>query len=195
MELLIAILYIHLIAMLGLVAAVSVEGLALRQLRRASGGPGLGYWLDPLPGARPTASICLLILLLSGGYLAGRAHIWGLAWPWFAVAIVVAFGGLAGVSSRRLRIIRNGYRQMTDVEVARNLQAPFLNVSLSIRAGLILAAVLLMAAKPGWVGSLIIVVVFVIVFWAWAAIKSGAQTRPEATEDSAVRSDHIAPHS
>jgi hypothetical protein len=188
MEVYLAILYIHVIAVLGLVGAMSVEALALLQLRRTSGGASFAYWLDPLPGARPTASICLLILLLSGGYLAGRASLWGSAWPWFAVGIVIAFGGLAGMSSSRLRIFRNGYAQMTSAEITRRLKTSFLNVSLSIRAGLILAAVLLMTAKPGWLGSLIIVVVFVIIFWALAALKPGTQTRPGAADQELDRS-------
>jgi len=169
MDLFSAVLYIHVITTLVLVVAMSVEGLALRQLRRASGKPDALYWLDPLPGMRPVASICLLILLLSGGFLADRASLWKLAWPKIAVVIVIAFGALAGISSRRMRQMRQ------DPAVTEKDRSPFLRISLSVRTGLVLAAVLLMAAQPGLVGSLVALIVFVVVFWAVAAFTSSAE--------------------
>jgi hypothetical protein len=169
MDLFSAVLYIHVIATLVLVAAMSLEGFALRQLRRASGKSEAFYWLDPLPGMRPVASICLLVLLLSGGFLAGRASLWKLAWPKIAVVIVIAFGALAGISSRRLRQMRQ------DPAVTEKVRSsPFLKISLSVRTGLVLAAVLLMTAQPGLVGSLVALAVFIIVFWAVAAFKPSA---------------------
>ena len=174
-----AILYIHIITTLVLVAAMSVEGLALRQLRRASEKRDALYWLDPIPGMRPVASICLLVLLLSGGFLAGRASLWKLAWPWFAVAIVLAFGALAGISSRRMRLLRQASKQteVADTAIAAQARSSFLKVSLSVRTGLVLAAVLLMTVQPGLVGSLATVVVFVVIFWAVAASKRRAERR------------------
>lgn len=185
MELFSAILYIHVIATLGLVAALSVEGLALWQFRRTSGQPASAYWLNSLPGLRPAASLCLLILFLSGGYLADRAPLWNLAWPKIVVVIIIAFGALAGISSRRVRKVLNDHTQTqtVDAEAARKLQTPFLKTSLSIRTGLVLAAVLLMTAKPDLWGSLGIVLAFVVIFWGMAALKPGTQMRPAATPD------------
>jgi hypothetical protein len=169
MDLFSAVLYIHVITTLVLVAAMSVEGFALRQLRRASEKSNTLYWLDPLPGVRPAASICLLILLLSGGFLADRASLWKLAWPKIAVVIVIAFGALAGISSRRMRQMRQ------DPAFPEKARSPFLRISLSVRTGLVLAAVLLMTAQPGLVGSLVALAVFIIVFWAVAAFKPTAE--------------------
>ena len=181
-----AILYIHIITTLVLVAAMSVEGFALRELRRAPNKSGALYWLDPIPGMRPVASICLLVLLLSGGFLAGRASLWKVAWPWFAVAIVLAFGALAGISSRRMRLLRQASKQteLADTAVAAQARSSFLKVSLGVRTGLVLAAVLLMTVQPGLVGSLVTVVVFVVIFWAVAAIKSGAEMRQSAAQSA-----------
>jgi hypothetical protein len=172
-----AILYIHIITALVLAAAMSVEGFALRQLRRASEKRDTLYWLDPLPGMRPVASICLLILLLSGGFLAGVASLWKLAWPSIAVVIVLAFGALAGISSRRMRQMRQACQQaeLMDAAIPRKARSPFLKISLGVRTGLVLAAVLLMTVQPGLVGSLVTVVVFVVVFWGVAALKSSAE--------------------
>jgi hypothetical protein len=183
MEPFLAILYIHVIATLGLVAAMGAEGLALGQFRRAAEQQELAFWVDPIRAVRAVASICLIVLFLSGGYLTDRVGLWRMAWPKIAVAIIVAFGSLAGLSSRRLRRIRRAYAQgaLPNAEVMRHSQAPFLRVSLSIRTGLVLAAVWLMTAKPNLPGSLGIVLAFVIISWGLAAlIKPGSQRRSAA---------------
>lgn len=189
MDLFSAVLYIHVITTLVLVTAMSVEGLALRQLRRASGKLDALYWLDPMPGMQPVASICLLILLLSGGFLADRASLWKLAWPKIAVVIVIAFGALAGISSRRMRLLRQASKQteLADTAIAAQARSPFLKISLSVRTGLVLAAVLLMAAQPGLVGSLVALVVFVVVFWAVAAVNSSAEQQRSPAQSPELR--------
>ncbi len=180
-----AILYIHIITTLVLAAAMSVEGLALRQLRRASERRDTLYWLDPLPGMRPVGSICLLVLLLSGGFLAGRASLWKLAWPSIAVVIVLVFGALAGISSRRMRQMRQACQQpeLMDAAIRQKARSPFLKISLSVRTGLLLAAVLLMTIQPGLVGSLVAALALAGVFWAVAAFKPGAERHGTPAQD------------
>lgn len=106
-----------------------------------------------------------------------------MAWPKIAVAIIVAFGALAGLSSRRLRRIRRAYAAgaLQNAELMRHSQARFLRLSLGIRTGLVLAAVWLMTAKPNLLASLGIVLAFVIICCTWAAlIKPGVQTSSPA---------------
>ncbi len=179
-----AVLYIHVIATLGLVAAMSAEGLALAQLRRAAKQRDSTFWVDPIPAVRAVASICLIVLFLSGGYLTDRAGLWRMAWPKIAVAIVVAFGALAGLSTRGLRRVRRAYASdaLPNAELMRHSHAAFLRVSLGVRTGLVLAAVWLMTAKPNFLASLGIVLAFVIISCGWAALlKPGAQTRSAVT--------------
>jgi hypothetical protein len=183
MDLFLAALYTHVIATLCLVAAMVAEGLAIAQLRRATKELDSAFWADPIPAVRAVASICLIVLFLSGGYLTDRAGLWRMAWPKIAVAIIVAFGALAGVSSRRLRRIRRAYATgaLQNAELMRHSQAPFLRLSLGIRTGLVLAAVWLMTAKPNLLASLGIVLAFVIISWGWAAlIKPDARTSSPA---------------
>jgi hypothetical protein len=148
MELFPAVLYIHVIATLALVAVMGMEGAAMRQGNT-----------EPPPqrtGLRVTASVCLAVLFLSGGLLTDRAGLWKMAWPKFAVVIVLAFGALAGISSRR-----------------RMLQTRLVRISFSIRCGLILAAVWLMVLKPNGIDSLGVVLAFVMIFWGLAALIKG----------------------
>jgi hypothetical protein len=181
-----AVLYVHVIATLGLVAAMGAEGHAISQLWRVTERRESPAWEAPMTLMSVVASICLLVLFLSGGYLTGRAGLWSMAWPKIAVGIIVAFGALAGLSSRRLRKIRrapvNG--KLPDAEITRELQAPFLAISLGIRTGLVLAAVWLMTAKPGFVGSLGVVLALVSISWGVAALIS-----PRAKALSALAAD------
>lgn len=116
MGLFLAVLYIHVVATLGLVAGMGGEAVGVGQLR-----------VNRIPWMRIATSLCLAILFLSGGYLTEHAGLWKLAWPKIAVVMIVAFGALSGLASRRER---------------------FLRTSLAMRARLVLGAVWLMTAKP-----------------------------------------------
>lgn len=179
MEPLLFVAYLHVIASLVLVAALGAEGLALAQPRQ----------FGAMPGIRLAASICLVILFFSGGYLTDHAHLWNMAWPKIAVAIIVAFGALSGLSSRRLAKIRHAdaRAELRNKASIRQLHDPFLKTSLSIRVGLVLAAVWLMVVKPGLLHSLGAVGAFVVVCWGLAAaIKPGAAAHPAAARNPSL---------
>jgi hypothetical protein len=183
MDLFLAVLYIHVVATLGLVAAMAAEAFALTELRRTLMARDSTYRRNPFPATRAMASICLFVLFSSGGYLTDRVGIWRMAWPKVAIGIIVAFGALAGISGRKLSRIRrvSTQRELPNAEIVRQLQSPFLRTSLAIRTGLVLAAVWLMTAKPDFLASLGIVLAFAIISWIWAAlIKPGAQAQSPA---------------
>lgn len=159
-----SILYIHVIATLGLVGAISVEAIAVRQLGRVSETAEGRASVGLLRRVRVAGSICLLLLFLSGGYLTDRLGMWTLAWPKVAVFIVVAFGALAGISGRRLDHIQKALRARDGGRVPGNVTAPFLKMSLNLRIGLVLAAVFLMVFKPNFVQSVGAVLGFVLIF-------------------------------
>jgi hypothetical protein len=167
-----AVLYIHVIATLGLVAAMGAEALIVRQLRRTTQEQDSVHLASPAPAIGIAASVCLLVLLLSGGYLTDRSQLWTMAWPKIAVAIVITFGALGGLSNRRLRKV---IRSSTEVQS----QAPFLATSLGIRTGLVLAAVWLMTAKPGFVESLAVALVSAGISW-WIAALIGRKAGPDS---------------
>lgn len=173
MEPLLFVAYLHVIASLVLVAALGAEGLALAQPRH----------FGAMPKIRPAASICLVILFFSGGYLTDHAQLWNMAWPKIAAAIIVAFGALSGLSSRRLAKIRHAdaRAELRNKASIRQFRDPFLKSSLSFRVGLVLAAVWLMVVKPDLIHSLGAVAAFVVVCWGLAAaIKPAAPAHPAA---------------
>jgi hypothetical protein len=162
------ILFIHVIATLGLVVAVSEEAIALRQLVGASAKRDSGIPFERRPGSRIFSSICLLFLFVSGGYLTDQLSMWKLAWPKVAVAIVFLFGALAGISSRRLSKGRYAIQSSNSVSSRtriRPVDTSFLTISVSLRIGLIVAAVFLMAIKPNIVASICVALGLPLICW------------------------------
>lgn len=133
----------------------------LRQLARSGRA-------EAMPAVRPAAILCMVVLFLSGGYLAGEARLWDMAWPKAAVAIIIAFGALGAVSGRRM---------------GRAQELPLLRTSLSIRTGLLLAVVWLMTAKPGTAASIGVPAASIILFGGLAALaRPRTETRRAAAE-------------
>ncbi|HLH02550.1 MAG TPA: hypothetical protein VKX25_07260 [Bryobacteraceae bacterium] len=165
-----AILFLHVLATLGIVGALVFEAIALWQVRRVDGDVDTQTWLGGMPGMRVLATVCLLFLLLSGGYLTDRLAMWQRAWPKVAVGIVLAFGALAGISARRLNRARRAFAEGAGrrQEALRQVQAPMLKVSLSVRVGLLVAAVFLMTTKPNAAASLIATLACVLICWLGA---------------------------
>src|SRR5215475_5332621 len=144
------VLFLHVAAVLGLFATLSLEVLSLFHLRRASDLNDVLRWMDPLPGIPLLAPGSILIVLASGIYLTARMSAFQLAWPKSAVVallLIAPFGALTGKRMRAVRRRSAGISTMRS-ELARQLQDPFLKISLGIRIAVFFGIVLLMAAKP-----------------------------------------------
>ena len=153
------VLFFHVGAALGLASALSVDALILFQLQRATRPSGTHPWLELWPAVPRIAGGSGLLLLFSGGYLTSRMSGWILAWPTVALAALILTGVLGGITGKRMRAL--GQVGATDkpgeFTFLRQLDSPILKVSLSVRIALVLAAVLLMTAKPELLESLGIV--------------------------------------
>jgi hypothetical protein len=155
------VLYVHILATLVLFSALCMEALVLYNLRRASCFAEVRSSINAVPGLRWISAGSLLIVWLSGGYLAERASLWSLAWPKVSVAVVVLLGALSGISFRRIRKLR----QPEGGEFAKSLSQTWLQASLGIRAGLIFGLILLMVTKPPLLGSIVILAVGSLVMY------------------------------
>ena len=132
----------------------------LSHLRQASDPGDVRRWVDPVPGVPLMAMASILVVLVSGIYLAVRMAAFNLAWPKvtiIALLLVAPFGALTG---KRMRVIRRSSAEATTMqpELLKRLQDPFLKISLGVRTVVFLGIVLLMAAKPGFGQSIAIVV-------------------------------------
>jgi hypothetical protein len=99
-------LFVPVTAVLGLCAALSFEVLSLFHLRRASTLTEARRWIEPVPGLPLLAMGSLLVVFLSGIYLAMRMSAFGLAWPRVTVGALLLIAPLGALTGRRMRTIR-----------------------------------------------------------------------------------------
>jgi hypothetical protein len=178
-----AVLFVHLVSVLGLGAALSFELMILARLRRAGTLAEARIWAGSVPSLPLVAIASMLFLLASGIYLAGELQAWTFAWPrvaFFAMFLIAPLGAMAG---RRMRAIRQLARQQTATDPATLRQlalAPLLSISLAIRIATVLGIVLIMAAKPSLDACLVIVAVSVIL-----GLFAGLSTKRPLTSSAA----------
>lgn len=154
------ILFLHVAAVLVLFANLSFEFLSLSHLQEASEPSDVRRWVDPVPGVPLMAMASIVLVLVSGIYLAVRMAALDLAWPKAAIAALLLIAPFGALTSKRLRAIRriSAEAAIMKPELLKRLEDPFLKISLAIRSVVFLGIVLLMAAKPGFGQSIAIVV-------------------------------------
>ena len=152
------VLFVHVTATLALFAAIILEALALFHLRRATAVSEVRLWLDPLPGLPLMATGSLLVVLVSGIYLAIRVSAFGAGWPAASMAGMVLLAPFAILAARRMREIRKATAAATGIhsDLQRRLQDPFLKAASAIRMAVMLGIVFLMAVKPSWGASAVV---------------------------------------
>ncbi|MCI0712248.1 MAG: hypothetical protein L0154_18990 [Chloroflexi bacterium] len=155
-------LFLHIAGALGFFAALGLEWISLRQLRRATTVEQVREWIR-LPGemARPSM-VPMLMLLVAGIYM--MATVWGgVAW------IIVTLGAFVpmmflgmGITARRMAAIKRTLeteRGSLSPTLHQMLHHPLLWLALQTRVTMALGIVFLMTVKPDLMGSLLVMVV------------------------------------
>ena len=143
-------LFVHVVSALGIFAALTLEGVSLAHLRRATTASQARLWIEFAPGLPALAIGSLVFLLLSGILMTAQMSGWMLAWPRVAMVALILIGPLGAVTGRRMRAIRQACAANNPMEsdLFGKLRDPFLKFSMNIRIALVLGIVLLMTAKP-----------------------------------------------
>jgi hypothetical protein len=150
------VLFLHFVGMAGLFVGYGLEWIASSLLRRSTNADQARAWLRIYKLSLPISGPGLLLLILSGGYLAsvtgGMKHGWISA---TLLGIVFALGiGFVFVLPR-VRTIRaalpEGNATLSDAGLAR-LQDPLLLTLIRMRGMLALGIVYLMTIKPESLG-------------------------------------------
>ncbi len=145
-----------------LAASIWLLGLSLqRRAQRVEQVRAIGSMVDV---AGPVSGVGLLILIVSGLYMAATA--WGFGTGWIDVAIIslvlIAPLGAALTVPRRLKIDRLA-RATPDGPVPENLARlihdPILQTSVQTLLVLLLGIVFLMTTKPSLIGSIIVMLI------------------------------------
>jgi hypothetical protein len=153
-------LFLHIIGAFGLVAAITVEAIGLRGMRRATQSNDALVWLRLLRSIvmRLTPS-SLGLILVSGLYMVATA--WGArGWVLVALGSLVLLGviGAFGTGRRMAGIgpaVGRAQGPLSD-EVRGMLRSPILLISLRVRLAIVLGVVFLMTVKPSGLASLVV---------------------------------------
>jgi hypothetical protein len=145
------IVLVHVAAMIGLFSTLTIEGLAVRFLRRASSYEQAREWvrlwaLLPIVGA-PS----ILLSLASGIYLATVLGMWSGRWAAVAVptlVIVAIVGGITGPRRSRLQVTVNGKSGAVPAAVGDEFHHPLFATSWIVRTALLAGMVVDMVLKP-----------------------------------------------
>src|SRR5262249_23304905 len=158
------VLYLHLLATLGLFAGLSFEVLSLFHLRHASTIAEVRLWIELVPRLPLVTAASGVIVVCSGVYLTMRMGAFTLAWPRVSLAALVLIAPLAALTGRRMREIREVFTGATTIcpELRNWLQYRGMKISLGIRSAVFSGIVLLMAAKPYWWQSIVVIVCFAV---------------------------------
>jgi hypothetical protein len=145
------IVFCHVAAMIGLVAALVVEGISLTSLRRATSYEQAREWAGLWSVLVPLGLPSLLVVLASGIYLASTLAVWEFGWARAAIptlVLVAVAGGIAGPRRSRLRAALATSAGPLPRDLRMQLRQPLFLASWRFRAALILGLVFDMTAKP-----------------------------------------------
>ena len=151
-------LFLHVTGALLLFVTLTVEGIALRLLRRAATSAEAAGASAMLRVNRIVGPISAIGVLVPGLYM--TATNWGAAaWivvaliSWALIAVLGAFNGIRVLALQRLLAQEGGSSAMAQ------LRNPLFFVSWLTRVGIALGVIFLMTVKPGALGSVIVVVI------------------------------------
>lgn len=154
-------LFLHILGGFGLIAAITLEALGLRGLRRAVRNDDALMWLGISRGlVLRLAPASLGVILVTGLYMMATA--WGpKGWILVALAslVLLAAVGAVGTGIRMGRIgsaVARDSGPLSD-ELKARLRDPILLTSLRTRLALVLGIVFLMTVKPSASASLVVI--------------------------------------
>jgi len=146
-------LFLHVVGALLLCVTLTVEGVALRQLRRAAMTEAAQGAAAFLRLNRIVGPLSALGVLIPGFYMTATSWGW-VAWivvalvSWLAIAVLGAVNGIRIVALER-----------SQAALLTGLRNPMFLISWMTRVGIALGIVLLMTVKPGAVAAVLAILV------------------------------------
>ncbi len=173
------ILFVHFAAMVCLFIGYGLEWVSTARLRRANTGNAARTWLGTYRISLPLSGPALLVLILSGGYLAGVSGASKEGWVLASIlGIVVALGIGFGLVMPRMKGIKAALPEgdaALSADALALVQDALIVALIRIRGFLALGIVYLMTAKPALVGSCAVLFAAMLVGLVFSA---GALSKP-----------------
>jgi hypothetical protein len=160
------VLFAHILGMLGLFIAISLQWTSILRLRQAQTIAQVREWMSLTVALRKIPLTATLLILVTGLYMTLTEWSWRIPWIDISLALLI-FGSILGtrVNSRRLKAIRRAVMAVENpaeaipVELQSHINDPILWTSVHTISAMNLGVVFLMTTKPNLVGSLIALVV------------------------------------
>jgi hypothetical protein len=157
------VLFLHILGAFGLIAAITLEAIGLRGLRRAVRTEDALMWLGISRGlVLRLAPASLGLILVTGLYM--TATTWGpKGWILVALAslVLLAVVGALGTGIRMARIgsaVGGASAGPLSDDLRRALRDPILLTSLRTRLAIVLGVVFLMTVKPSSLASVVVII-------------------------------------
>jgi len=175
------VLFFHFVGLVGLFMGYGLEWIASSALRRATTGDQARTWLGLYRKSLPISGPALLLLILSGGYLASLTG--GMKQGWLlasTIAIVIALViGFVLILPRAKRIraaLPEGATALSG-EVLARVQEPAILTLVRVRTTLALGIVYLMTVKPEFVESFVVLGIAMVLGVVLAAPAFGSKAK------------------
>lgn len=176
-------LFFHFLGLVGLFVGYGFEWAASTKLRRATTSDQARAWLGLYRFSLPVSGPGLLVLIISGGYMASITGSMRLAWMSasmlaIVLALIIGFVLLLPRMKRIRAALPEGSAMLPDSALSRT-QNPMIVTLVRTRFVLALGIVYLMTVKPETFSASLIVLLVAIVLGALAAASSWS-SRPSA---------------
>jgi len=153
-------LFVHVVAVLGLFTAITLEIAALWRMRAATSVAMVREWSGVVERMAAVFQVVSLLIVLTGVYMVARKWNWQTAWADISLVGLIALVALeAVVNARRGKAIHSSAREAPEGGVpgglTRRINDPMLWTSVQTMMFAALGMVYLMTVKPGVVGSLV----------------------------------------
>jgi len=175
----------HVAAMIGLFAALIIEWISLRALRRATSYEQAREWAGLWSLLVPLGLPSLLAVLATGIYLATTLGVWDFGWARAAIptlVIVAVAGGTVGPRRNRLSAALATSAGPLPRDLRIRLRQPMFVASWRFRAALIAGLLFDMTAKPD-VGSALLISAAAVIgigfgLPAWIGQEPASEVKP-----------------
>lgn len=158
-------LFAHLIGVLSLFIGMGLQWVVIIGFRRAQSISQMRLLSGLLRPVAMLGPLSAVLILFAGGYMMFTT--WGIGTPWIVVSIgamlLMAALGM-GITVRKLRVVQRTMMahetsEVISPELRQRIYNPMLWISAHLASGIALGIVFLMATKPGWLVSLLVVAV------------------------------------
>src|SRR5262245_16440217 len=145
-------LFVHVVAIIGLFAALAIEWVGLRFLRRATSYEQAREWTRVWHLLMPIGAPATLGALASGIFLATSLGVWSAGWVAVGIptmVLVAVIGGATAPARKRVDMAIGQHSGVLPKDVAHQLKHPrWVGASLRLRTALLFGVLFDMTVKP-----------------------------------------------